>query len=364
MDKKNKNFTFVLTGGGSGGHTIPALVMINFWTKVGIEKLYYIGSKAGIEKDVVSEKVAAYFPIYTGKLRRYFSLENFLDLFRFILGIIQSLVILIKLKPDAIFSTGGFVALPVVIAGKLLRIRVVIHEQTTHVGLANKLSSYFADAICISFESSQSYFPRHKTFYTGYPLREVFYQDVTTLQLKSFQNRTFVEGKRKLLILGGGNGSVLLNNFVKNNLEKLCLRYNVILQSGSVGIETFRNVKNDSFWCFSFLEKEMIYLLVSADFVVARAGAGTVCELIHLKKPCLFVPLAIAQKNEQWHNAQEAERLIGSKVISESEWKNLNAEEIIKIIDNLNAKESNLAKPVTILPAHELIDKIVKNYRE
>lgn len=339
VDKK-----IVVTGGGSGGHTIPALVMIKYWRKLGHQEIYYIGSVNGVEKKVVSEFVTQYFSISTGKLRRYFSIENFLDFFKFFKGIIQAFLLLLKLRPSVVFSTGGFVALPVVIAAKILGLRVVIHEQTTHVGLANKLSSYFAHAICISFESSAKYFPKEKTHFTGYPLRAEFYLPVNILQ--SFCGKDFLPEKKILLILGGGNGSLLLNNFVKSNMQVLCQEFNVILQTGTSYEQDFLGIAERSFWSFSFLQHEMLQLLSSADYIIARAGAGTVCELIQLKKKCLFVPLAIAQKNEQWFNAQTAAELIGSKVVTEDEWRTLSIDQVLQQLKSI--KEIKVSEKVLL----------------
>lgn len=327
----------VVTGGGSGGHTIPALVMIKYWRKKSRHEIFYLGSANGIEKQVVSNDVNQYISINTGKLRRYLSRENFFDFFRFLHGILQSLVHLYKIRPHVVFSTGGFVALPVVIAAKILRQRVVIHEQTTHVGLANKLSGLFADAICISFPTSVQYFPKERTYFTGYPLREEFYS--LPKKMLGFKEKMFSSEKKTLLILGGGNGSVLLNNFVKNHYKILCHEFNVILQTGKVFESEFQDLKYANLWTFSFLQEEMIQLLNTADYVIARAGAGTVCELMHLKKLSIFVPLSIAQKNEQWHNAQAASKMIGSLVFTEEEWKNKKIQEIISLLKDLSAKE-------------------------
>jgi len=348
----------VVTGGGSGGHTIPALVMIKFWKAKGDFEIYYLGSKKGIEREVVTSFVKKYYPINTGKLRRYFSLENFIDVFKFIFGIIQSLCILFKIRPFAVFSTGGFVALPVVIAAKVLGIRVVIHEQTTHVGLANKLSSYFADAICISFKSSAQYFSIDRTLYTGYPLRPEFYAPIEKLQY--FKNQNFTDSKKILLILGGGNGSVLLNSFVKNNLKSLCDNFHVILQAGKSYEHEFDQCTHEHFSVFSFLQEEMVQLLYSADYVIARAGAGTVCELMHLKKQCIFVPLAIAQKDEQWHNAQAAKEYMGSIVLHESDWKTSTPESIIKMLRNLSVRSHCLFTDKENNAAMLIHSKVVK----
>lgn len=353
-----KNKKIVITGGGSGGHTIPALVMIHYWKAQKIRDIFYFGSHHGIERSIVTAHVDKYFIISTGKLRRYLSIENFLDFFRFLKGIIQSFFQLIRIKPDVVFSTGGFVALPVVIASKLLGIRVVIHEQTTHVGLANKISSYFAQAICISFESSASYFPAAKTFYTGYPLRSQFYQPIK--KLTSFQGKLLPSDKKLLLILGGGNGSVLLNTFVKNNWQLLCDEFAVVLQTGKAFEQEFKAIVHPNLWTFSFLQDEMIELMETADYVIARAGAGTVCELIHLKKICMFIPLAIAQKNEQWHNAQAAHKKIGSSVIREDEWKQLSVSQVTQLLKIIpDPKQSNLGQQVPQKNASAEIHRIV-----
>ena len=328
---QSRKIKIVVTGGGSGGHTIPALVMIKHWKMhPSVGEIFYLASEKGIERQVISPWVDGYFAISTGKLRRYFSLENILDFFRFLKGIIQAFILLFKLKPDVVFSTGGFVALPVVIAAKVLAIKVVIHEQTTHVGLANKLSSYFADHICISFMSSASYFPKNRTIFTGYPLRPEFFEKVS--KLTSFKGKDFPKDKKILLILGGGNGSSLLNSFVLKNLEFLCENFSVVLQTGKQFEGDFSKINHPFFWSFSFLEKEMMSLILTSDFVIARAGAGTVCELMHLKKPTLFVPLTIAQKNEQWHNAKAAQKISPTLVISEAEWKQMGVDQVVGMI--------------------------------
>jgi UDP-N-acetylglucosamine--N-acetylmuramyl-(pentapeptide) pyrophosphoryl-undecaprenol N-acetylglucosamine transferase len=353
------NAKVVVTGGGSGGHTIPALVMIKYWSKKNIKEIYYLGSEKGIERQVVTPFVSKYFVISTGKLRRYFSLENFLDFFKFFLGIFQSVGVLWMLKPSVVFSTGGFVALPVVMAAKFLGIKVVIHEQTTHVGLANKLSSFFAHAICISFKSSEKYFPASKTFYTGYPLREEFYHTIEKLQ--SFQGRPLKTDKPVLLILGGGNGSILLNRFVKNNFQYICEQFQVILQAGKSFEAEFETLKHENFWVFSFLQEEMVQLLFLADYVMARAGAGTVCELVHLQKKCLFVPLAIAQKNEQWHNAMEAQESIGSIVVSEEQWHKLPANNVVAMLESLTVKTNRNGQELKANATDLIHSKIFEN---
>ncbi len=151
------------TGGGSGGHVVPALTLIKELKSQHPDiELHYIGGIHSIERELVKPFQLTYHPIYNGKLRRYFSLENALDFFRIVVGIFQAFFILLKFKKSQslIFSTGGFVSLPVVIAGKFLRIPIFIHEQTSRVGLANKIASFFSEKIFVSFLESLNYFPK------------------------------------------------------------------------------------------------------------------------------------------------------------------------------------------------------------
>ena len=163
------------TGGGSGGHVVPALTLIGAIRKSSDINIYYVGGIRSVERELVRNQGLEYYAIQTGKLRRYFSIDNMIDFFKFFIGIVQSLVILFKYKKreTLIFSTGGFVGLPLVIAAGILGFPVFIHEQTSRVGLANKIASYFAEKIFISFLESQKFFPEHKIIFSGYPLKDL-----------------------------------------------------------------------------------------------------------------------------------------------------------------------------------------------
>ena len=321
-----KNCTYIFTGGGSGGHTIPAKTLIdelqrklqNSETKN--FKVVYFGSKSGVESLVFKGKVDRYVPISVGKLRRSRSLKglanNFIDLFKFSLGVLQSYFALLAYSQKSlVFSTGGFVSLPVVLAAKLQRKRVFIHEQTTRVGLANKIASYFANQVFISFSDSKRYFPRKKTKLSGYPIRSSFFEPAKPLKFVE----KFDPQKPLVFITGGGNGSLCLNNWILSDLEKLKQEFCLVHQVGKIHYEEFKNYQSASYLPLAFLGDEMVDLLKVSNVVVSRAGAGTVCELLALKKPSLFVPLKGAQKNEQYHNAQVAEKLLGSWILQEEE---------------------------------------------
>ena len=307
------------TGGGSGGHVIPAKTIIKeILEKKSDVEILYIGGKKSIERKIISEMNIKYFPISTGKLRRYFSVENVVDFFRFILGIIQSVFILLPHRKNSlVFSTGGFVALPVVIASKILGIKSIIHEQTAIAGLANKISSKFCDQVLISFEKSKENFPANKTKLTGYPVsKKCFEESSFPIEIKRGSSISKKGEKKTLLITGGGNGSKFINDVTKEVLGTLKKNYTVFHQVGSQYEAEFQEFEDQDYIPFGFTNS-LIDLIKISDVIVSRAGAGTVMELISMGKKSIFVPLKIAQKNEQFHNASEAKNILGSEIILE-----------------------------------------------
>jgi UDP-N-acetylglucosamine--N-acetylmuramyl-(pentapeptide) pyrophosphoryl-undecaprenol N-acetylglucosamine transferase len=339
----NPKTEIVFSGGGSGGHTVAALSIIDF-LDLDEYSISYVGSYSGIEKDLVTQLGISYKAISTGKLRRYFSWENFLDFFKFSWGIVQSFAYLMfRPKIKIIFSTGGFVAVPIVIAGRVLGKKVFIHEQTTRVGLANKISSFFAHKIFVSFESSLKYFPKHKTILSGYPLRKEIYNIASTPKKNNSLSKIF--------ITGGGNGSKKLNDFILKNLRDLQKDFSIVHQVGKQFLDEFKEYATERYQVCGFIGKEMIQYLTEADIVISRAGAGTVSELIYLNKKAIFIPLKIAQKNEQFHNAEEALKKIKGKIILEDDLDNVNLrQEIDRLlrIESIN-KSSQINKAQNII---------------
>lgn len=311
--------TLIFTGGGSGGHVMPALTLIQELKKMDCD-IHYIGGYNSIEKDLVQPYHIKYHPIHNGKLRRYLSVENMKDIFKVIFGTIQAFLLLIKFKKQStlIFSTGGFVSIPVVVAGWLQGKRIYIHEQTSRVGLANKIASLFADKVFISFEESKKFFPQNKTIYSGYPLRdECFSFDVKDVVLN---NKSLLQVQKPILfITGGGNGSQLLNELIKRNLTELKKVYFIVHQVGKSPAEEYQKLNDEDYVALPFVGPEIIDLFKLATITLSRSGAGTVCELIAIGKKSIYVPLKIAQKNEQYHNAVEAKNKLGSIIIEEKD---------------------------------------------
>ena len=312
--------TLVFTGGGSGGHVMPALTILKQINQNATYDVHYIGGISSIERELVADYKLVYHPIHTGKLRRYLSMENMKDISRVFLGLVDSFKVLwkFKRKNTLVFSTGGFVSVPVVIAAKLQRKKVFIHEQTSRVGLANKICSFFADRVFISFEDSFKYFDENKTYYSGYPLRQECYtEEIKTVSLKG---RMLNDSQKPILfVTGGGNGSQLINKLIIKNFQFLTDNYLIVHQTGKSFYSEYEKLNHPDYIALPFIGQEMIQLFKLATVTISRSGAGTVCELIAIGKKSIYVPLKIAQKNEQFFNALEAHKKLGSIIIEEKE---------------------------------------------
>lgn len=317
--------TVIFCGGGSGGHVLPALTLIHALRTTHPEiECQFIGSYQGIEKTLTASLDLPYKAISTGKLRRYFSWQNFTDLFRLAFGLVQAFLFLVKLRLDGqeliVFSTGGFVTVPVALAAKLSGVPFYLHEQTTRAGLANRLCAKFATKAFLSFEESRQFFPKDISLLAGYPLREeCFTPAPESLSLNGEQ--IYPSSKPLLFITGGGNGSALINDLIEKNLSELLKSYKIVHQVGAQFLEKFSKLKTNDYHPFSFIGAEMLALMKLADIVISRAGAGTVAELLALQKRSYLIPLKIAQKNEQYHNAMVAVKELNSFLIEEDQLK-------------------------------------------
>ncbi len=349
----SETYEVIFTGGGSGGHVMPTVTLLH--DLKGKYRIGYIGGK-GIEKELIGALDLPFHEITTGKLRRYLSFENLIDMFKVVKGIFDAFLILLRKsnRKTLIFSTGGFVTVPVVLAAWILQRRIYVHEQTTQVGLANKIASKFAKKVFVSYEDSLKYFPKEKSEISGYPLRDsLFSNEKSEIHYDGF---SINETTRPLLfITGGGNGSKLVNDLIKENLSKLTEKYFVVHQVGKGFIGEYEGLKTDRYYPVAFIGPEIIDLYKWADVIISRAGAGTVCELVALNKRSIFIPLKIAQKNEQFHNAKEAEKKIGSFVVSEDDLENL---DLLELISRFETEEKSPLVANTVNGKDILIKKI------
>jgi len=331
--------TILLTGGGTAGHVslnqalIPELKKMNF-------NVEYIGSKDGIENELIAETFpeVKYHAISSGKLRRYFSLKNFTDPFRVGAGLMQALNIIRKTKPAAIFSKGGFVSVPVAMAGKLMSIPVIIHESDVTPGLANKIAMPFADHIFTVFKETLKYVPGEKSTCTGSVIRSELMDGSAA---KGREICRFDNDMPVLMIMGGSQGSALINDAIRTNLPELLKQFNIIHLCGKGNFEeSLSNIPN---YCqFEYVTDELSHLLHMTDFVVSRAGSNSIFEFLALKKPMLLIPLSkLKSRGDQLLNAELFKRQGFAHVMEEED---LTPESFMKAIDRLRADEELLVE--------------------
>lgn len=307
----------VLTGGGTAGHVSVNEALIPVFIEKGYE-IHYIGSHDGIEKELIKDghREVTYHAIQSGKLRRYFSMKNFSDPFKVGAGTIQAYSILRKVKPEIIFSKGGFVSVPVVLAAKLAKIPVVVHESDVTPGLANKLALPFSKHIFTVFEQTLDYVPAGKATCTGAVIRpEIFQGD----RKEGLRIAGLTGEKPVFIVMGGSQGSAVLNNAVRKELDTVLEKFEIIHLCGKGNIdESLEHRKG--YTQFEYVTEGLPHLLAASDYAVSRAGSNAIFELLSVLKPMLLIPLSAAQsRGDQLLNASLFKSLGIAKVAQEEE---------------------------------------------
>jgi len=343
----------ILTGGGTAGHVTPNIALLPGLKELGYD-IHYIGSYNGIEKNLIEQFGIPYHGIASGKLRRYFSLQNFTDPFRVLKGFGEAKKLIKSLKPDVIFSKGGFVSVPVVIAGKQCHVPTIIHESDITPGLANKLAIPSASKVCCNFPETLSHLPKEKAVLTGSPIR----QELLTGNCENA--RAFCglkSNKPVILIIGGSLGSVVVNNAVRAILPQLLGNFQMIHLCGKGKIdESLKNL--DGYVQFEYVQDELKDLFALADIVISRAGANAICELLALHKPNLLIPLsANASRGDQILNARSFERQGYSMVLEEEE---LEASTILDAIQKLYREKDAYIDTMKQSTGQDSIQKILE----
>ena len=303
----------ILTGGGTAGHVTPNIALLPRLREAGFD-ITYIGSYNGIEKQLLKEQKVPYYGISSGKLRRYFDIKNFSDPLKVIKGFGQSIRLMRKLKPDIVFSKGGFVSVPVILAAKFCHIPSIIHESDLTPGLANKLAIPNAAKVCCNFPETLKYLPEDKAVLTGSPIRKELLSGnkENARKLCNFTNE-----KPVLFIVGGSSGSKFINDTKRGLLPELLKSYQIIHMCGKGNIEESLN-RTVGYKQFEYIGSELNDIFSLADLVISRAGANSICELLALHKPNILIPLsASASRGDQILNAQSFEKQGFSVVIEE-----------------------------------------------
>ncbi len=303
----------ILTGGGTAGHVTPNIALLPRLRELQYD-IHYIGSYTGIEKELIEKQQIPYHGISSGKLRRYFSLKNFTDPFRVLKGFSEANHLIKTLKPDVIFSKGGFVSVPVVIAGKRNHVPVIIHESDMTPGLANRISIPSAYRVCCNFPETLKALPEDKAVLTGSPIRQEL---MTGDPEKARAFCGFKDEKPVILVVGGSLGATAVNQAVRAILPELLKDFQVIHLCGKGKLDTSLN-NLEGYVQFEYIQDELRHLFALSDIVISRAGANAICELLALQKPNLLIPLsASASRGDQILNARSFERQGFSKVLEE-----------------------------------------------
>ncbi|MDD3279394.1 MAG: undecaprenyldiphospho-muramoylpentapeptide beta-N-acetylglucosaminyltransferase [Lachnospiraceae bacterium] len=305
----------VLTGGGTAGHVTPNMALIPHLQKLGYQ-ISYIGSYEGMEKKLIEEMGISYYGISSGKLRRYFSAKNFSDPFRVLKGFSEAKKLMKKLKPDVVFSKGGFVSVPVVMAAKKCKIPAIIHESDMTPGLANKLCIPSAVKVCCNFPETVDCLPKEKAVLTGTPIREEL---LTGDRKRALEFCGFTADKPVVMVIGGSLGSVVVNTAVRSILPELLKDFQVVHLCGKDKTDESL-IGTPGYVQYEYIKKELADLFALADVVISRAGANAICEISSLAKPNLLIPLsANASRGDQILNARSFEKQGYSMVLEEEE---------------------------------------------
>ena len=342
----------VLTGGGTAGHVTPNMALIPELQKRGYE-VHYIGSYEGIEKQLISEMGVKYYGISSGKLRRYIDVKNLSDPFKVLHGYGQAWRLLGKIRPDVVFSKGGFVSVPVVVAAKTRRIPCVIHESDMTPGLANKICIPCAVRVCTNFPETLEHLPKEKAVLTGSPIRqELFHGD----KAKGMAFCGFDGSKPVLLIIGGSLGAVRVNEAVRAILPSLLEKFDVIHLCGKGKVDASLQ-GTAGYVQYEYIKKELTDLLAAADIMISRAGANAICEILALRKPNILIPLsAAASRGDQILNAASFEKQGYSAVIQEEDITN---EKLLTMVNQVYENRGSYVEAMEHSQLNNSIEKIV-----
>jgi UDP-N-acetylglucosamine--N-acetylmuramyl-(pentapeptide) pyrophosphoryl-undecaprenol N-acetylglucosamine transferase len=347
MSKKK----IVFTGGGTAGHVTPNLAIIseirNEWN------IQYIGSKKGIEKELIGKINIPYHEISSGKLRRYIDFENVKDVFRVLKGCLDARRVLRKLKPDLVFSKGGFVSVPVIVAARSLKIPIFIHESDMTPGLANKISQRFATKIFTSFDETVKFFPKEKAMAIGSPIRR---EVLSGSAEKGRRFLVFHEGKPILTIMGGSLGARKINEAVRAALEQLTTRYQIVHLCGKNNLDqSLEGVSG--YKQFEYVHDELPDILAATNLVITRGGSNAIFEFLALKIPMLIIPLGLQQsRGDQILNAKAFAEKGFSLTLEED---TLTSDSLLEHLETLEQKSGEIRATMASSPQGNALQTLV-----
>lgn len=369
----------------TGGHFTPCYSVWEELTKRDPKlQVLFFGRKHALSNDKTlsleystfrNKNNLLFINLITGKLHRYFCFDNFLLPVKFLTGFLQSFYYLITKRPDIIISFGGYLSVPVVLAGWMLRIPIISHEQTLGMGLATKINSHLSNIICVSFEKSLQYFPKNKTILTGNPIRKSIINAIIPEEFKKYQKFNLPI----IFVTGGNLGSHFINNLIADNLLALLKSYVVVHQCGSaynnrdllmlnkIKDKLPENLQERYFLTSNINPEDTGGMYKLASLVISRSGINTTCELLYLKKPSILIPLPIAAKNEQEENAKLlADAGFGRIILQEQASGKILINEINNLLSSnkTTAQKNNIDVKIFEIAAKKIVEQIEQIYGE
>jgi UDP-N-acetylglucosamine--N-acetylmuramyl-(pentapeptide) pyrophosphoryl-undecaprenol N-acetylglucosamine transferase len=352
MHNHGQKKRILFTGGGTAGHVTPNIALIEALQHEPVE-MFYIGSKGGIEERLIAPSGIPFYGIQTGKFRRYLTWKHFVEPFKVLAGLWDSWKLLGQIKPDLVFSKGGFVAFPVVFMAWLKGIPVVAHESDMSPGLANRLSMPFIQKICVNFPPVAEMFgDKHRAFITGTPVRQFLLEGD---KIRAMQLTKFSPARVTILVIGGSLGARKINQVVRELLPRLLERYQVIHLCGKGNVDEQR-IGTPYYYQLEFANEELGDLFAMSDVVISRAGANAVYELLTLVKPHILIPLSKeASRGDQIDNANYFKAQDVSLVLEEHE---LTPETLWDRLDFAIKHKKDLKEKIEALGFQSATDKV------
>ncbi len=342
----------LLTGGGTAGHVTPNIALLPSLRELDYD-IKYIGSYDGIERKLIEDEGIDYVGISSGKLRRYMSVKNFTDPFRVIKGYSEAKKFVKSYKPDILFSKGGFVSVPVVLAAKKYKVPIIIHESDMTPGLANKISIPYATKVCHNFPETKELLPDGKAVLTGSPIRKELLKGnkITGLDLCGF-----TANKPVVMVIGGSLGANAVNDAVRACLMPILKDYQLVHLCGKGKTDTSLN-NISGYKQFEYIKEELKDLFAMSDLIISRAGANAICEILALKKPNILIPLsAKASRGDQILNAKSFKKQGFSEVLDEE---TITPELLMKTINRVYNNRNDYIEAMSESPISDSIGTII-----
>lgn len=344
----------ILTGGGTAGHVTPNLALIPKLLEDGWD-IHYVGTEDGIERTLI-EPIAGvtYHSVSTGKLRRYFDIKNFTDPFRVLKGIAQASSLVGTLKPSLVFSKGGFVSVPVVYGARMHNVPVLLHESDMTPGLANRITTPFADKLLCTFPEAAK-LAGSKGCYTGTPIRPELLHGNRDEGLKLFG---FDDGRPVLMVTGGSSGAQAINLVLRKALPRLTEMFQILHLCGKGNLES--SLAGNPRYCQrEYLNEEMANAFACADVLVSRAGANTLCEILALYKPALLIPYpkGNTSRGDQVDNAESFRKRGLARVLPQDQ---LTADSLVESVGEVYRDRGLLIDAMEKEPSADGLGNVLK----